>query len=106
MAMMFNFCKVTSLVCTVSDGEKIKRLGKDGANLKKREIEYANEDGLPNFLDFWSYLYFVGGAISGPWYEFKDFQRYMRGQGHYKQIPSTVKPALQRVFNIVVFIAI
>jgi hypothetical protein len=27
MNLMFNFCKVTSLVCTVSDGLKIKQKG-------------------------------------------------------------------------------
>ena len=41
MFMMVNFCKLTSLAFTVSDGHKIKRYGKDKANLKKREVEFA-----------------------------------------------------------------
>jgi D-alanyl-lipoteichoic acid acyltransferase DltB (MBOAT superfamily) len=73
MNLMFNFCKVTSLVCAVSDGLKIKKEGRDNADLKKREKEFAIETGIPDFFDYWAYMYFVGAAISGPWYEFKDF---------------------------------
>ena len=76
--LMFNFCRVSSIACAVSDGLKIEQLG-DKAGLKTREVKYAITEGRPSFIDFMSYLCFVGGAISGPWYEFKDFQRYMRG---------------------------
>jgi hypothetical protein len=75
---MFNFCKVTSLVCAVSDGLRVKehlKKGKDIAdlNLKSREKLFAIEEGIPNFFDYWCYMYFCGAGISGPWYEFKDF---------------------------------
>lgn len=70
---MFNFCKVSSLVCCVRDGITIKNLGAEKSNLKKRELEYANLDGIPSFFDYWAYMYFVGASISGPFYEFKDF---------------------------------
>jgi D-alanyl-lipoteichoic acid acyltransferase DltB (MBOAT superfamily) len=73
MNLMFNFCKVTSLVCAVSDGLKIKKEGKENVDLKSREKIYANEDGIPNFFDYWAYMYFCGASISGPWYEFHDF---------------------------------
>lgn len=69
MNLMFNFCKVTSLVCTVSDGLKIQKLG-EKANLKRREIEYANKEGVPSFFDYWAYMNFIGASISGPWFEF------------------------------------
>jgi len=73
MNLMFNFCKVTSIVCAVSDGIKINREGLEKVNLKKREKEFAITDGIPSFVDFWAYMYFCGTSISGPWYEFKDF---------------------------------
>lgn len=104
MNLMFNFCKVTSLVCAVSDGLKLKKYGYDKTDLKSREKLYANEDGIPNFFDYWAYMYFCGAAISGPWYEFKDFQQYMKGKEHYKDIPSTVSQTFFRVFNIVILI--
>lgn len=72
MNLMFNFCKVTSLVCAVSDGLKIKKEG-ENADLKKREKKYAAPEGIPSFFDYWAYMYFVGASISGPWYEFADF---------------------------------
>jgi len=73
MALMFNFCKVTSLVCSVRDGQTLLKLGQENSKLKKREIEYASTDGIPSFFDYWSYMYFCGASISGPFYEYKDF---------------------------------
>lgn len=49
-------------------------------------------------------MYFCGGAISGPWFEFKDFKDYMAREGHYKNIPSTVVPTLKRIAMIAVLI--
>ena len=76
MNLMFNYCRVTSLVCCLRDGITIKEArakGKDvQPDLKRRELAYAVEE-VPSFFDFISYLYFCGAAISGPFYEFKDF---------------------------------
>jgi lysophospholipid acyltransferase len=106
MYQMMNFCKVSSLVCAASDGEKIKRYGKEKAGLRKRELEFANEEGRPSFVDYWAYLYFCGGAISGPWFEFRDFQDYLRGRKQYAKIPSTVRPALTRILHLFLGIGI
>ena len=75
MNLMFNFSRLTSLACCIRDGDKIvqaKKVGKE-AELKPREKAYAVEK-MPSFFDFMSYLYFCGAAISGPWYEYKDFR--------------------------------
>lgn len=37
MVLMFNFCRVTSLVCSVKDGQALRH----GAELKKREKEFV-----------------------------------------------------------------
>jgi D-alanyl-lipoteichoic acid acyltransferase DltB (MBOAT superfamily) len=60
---------------------------------------------MPSFLDFMCYLNFCGAAISGPWYEFKDFQKYMRSQDQYANIPQTYTATLKRVLNIFALIA-
>ena len=75
MNLMFNFCRVSSLACCIRDGSRITKAKKDGveADLKSREKEFAVEQ-IPSFFDFISYLYFCGAAISGPWYEYKDFR--------------------------------
>ena len=80
---MFNFCRVTALVCCVRDGIVLKKKGEDKCNLKKREMEYAITEGIPSFFDYWSYMYFCGACISGPFYEYKDFMHYIRREEHY-----------------------
>ena len=76
MNLMFNYCRVTSLACCIRDGVTVKEARAKGESvapdLKKRELAYAIEE-IPSFFDFISYLYFCGAAISGPFYEFKDF---------------------------------
>lgn len=77
MNLMFNYCRVTSLACCIRDGQKLQvartnGLAPESAGLKRREIAYA-VDEIPSFFDYFSYLYFCGAAISGPFYEFKDF---------------------------------
>ena len=83
---------------------KINKNGLEKADLKSREKKYAITDCIPSFFDYWSYMYFCGAAFSGPWYEFRDFQKYMRGESPYSKIPSTVKATLERIFHIVVLI--
>jgi len=74
MNLMFNYCRVTSLACCIRDGYTTKEARKNNkeVDLKSREIKYAIEE-VPSFFDFIAYLYFCGAAISGPFYEFKDF---------------------------------
>lgn len=100
MNLMFNYCRVTSLACCIHDGVTIKKARQAGKepDLKKREKAFAIEE-MPSFLDFMSYVYFCGGAISGPWYEYKDFIQMIRSEGHYKNVPSTLIPALTRYVN-------
>ncbi len=106
MNLMFNFCRVTSLVCAVSDGIKLKSKGDENCGLKSREKKFAIVEGIPSLLDFWAYMYFCGGCISGPWYEFKDFKQYMSQEAHYKTIPSTIIPTLKRIFMIAILIGL
>lgn len=95
--LMFNFCRVSSLACCIKDGDTIAKAKKEGkeVDLKPREQVYAIEQ-VPSFFDFFSYLYFCGAAISGPWYEYKDFKQMINKEGNFKDVPSTVKPALIR----------
>lgn len=78
--------------------EKSKNGDVVAPDLKRRELAYAIEE-IPSFFDFISYLYFCGAAISGPFYEYKDFHQMMAREGHYKDVPSTLKPGLMRFLN-------
>ena len=97
MNMMFNFCRVSSLGCCIRDGETLEKAKKNGtvADLKPREKAYAIEE-IPSFFDFISYLYYCGAAISGPWYEYKDFKQMIAKEGDFKNVPSTIKVGCMR----------
>lgn len=71
--------------------------------LKSRERKYAVKE-MPSFLDYFGYLYFCGGSIAGPFYEYGDYLRYIKLEEEYKSIPSTVLPALQRFVTAFFFI--
>ena len=73
---------------------KAKKEGKE-VDLKPREQAYAMQE-VPSFFDFMSYLYYCGAAISGPWYEYRDFKQLIHKEGDFKEIPSTILPALTR----------
>ena len=107
MNLMFNFCRVTALACNIRDGQKVIAARKAGLepNLKSRELRYAIEE-IPSFSDYMSYLYFCGAAISGPFYEFKDFVQMIRQEGDFKKIPSTLKPGLTRFLHAWMMVAI
>jgi len=68
--MMMNLCRITSVAICYKDGvvPEIDRESK----LKTRERYYAI-DKCPSFYDFLGYMYFCGGTIAGPFYEYKDF---------------------------------
>jgi len=89
MVLMGAYCKLTSLACCLKDGETLRlaRLNNSEPDLKSREIKFAVEE-LPSVLDFTSYMYFCGSAMSGPWFEFKDLMQLFRVEGHYKEIHS------------------
>ena len=76
---------------------KARKEGKE-ADLKPREKAYAIEE-IPSFFDFISYLYFCGAAISGPWYEYKDFKQMINKEGDFKDVPSTWKAAITRFLH-------
>jgi len=109
ICMMFNYCRITSLACCIKDGTTIAKARQEkgdttckipltelNVNLKRNELVNAVEE-LPSFLDFLAYIYFCGASISGPWYEYRDFNDLINLQGDYsKGIPSTWRAALTR----------
>lgn len=42
-------------------------------------------------------MYFCGGTIAGPFYEYKDYKNFMEKKEHYSSIPSTFIPTLIRL---------
>lgn len=56
---------------------------------------------LPSFYDFLGYMYYCGGTIAGPFFEFKDYINFIGRTGHYKDIPNTIVPSLTRFSHAV-----
>jgi len=52
---------------------------------------------VPSFYDYLGYLYYCGGTIAGPFYEYKDYIDFMHREGHYSKIPSTIVATLERL---------
>ena len=77
-------------------------------NLEKVSITIDNWDNLigekefsvretPTFQDFMGYMYYCGGSISGPFFEYHDFIEFIELKGRYSKIPSTIVPTLSRL---------
>jgi len=93
MTLMMMYTKLISVSINYKDGYLIKN--GQSKKVSKRQTEYSIAE-KPTFIEFMSYIFFCGGAISGPWYEYKDFRNFINKEAHYKQIPSTFKPAMIR----------
>jgi hypothetical protein len=43
------------------------------------------------------YMFYCGGTIAGPFYEYKDYINFIERKNHYAVIPSTITPTLKRL---------
>lgn len=102
---MWNFCRLTALGINYKDGalskeEQIAQLRGSKFNewtiILLGEKSYAVEE-TPTFFNFIAYMYYCGGTLSGPFYEYQDFIQFIEKRGHYKSIPGTFIPTLTRL---------
>jgi hypothetical protein len=42
-------------------------------------------------------MYYCGGTLSGPFFEYHDFMLFIEKEERYKNIPSTIVPTLKRL---------
>ena len=59
------------------------------------EKEYLVEK-LPSFYEYMGYMYYCGGTIAGPFFEYKDYTNFINRTNHYSAIPTTIVPTLIR----------
>jgi lysophospholipid acyltransferase len=75
--------------------EKLSKFDRIHNNRVERAI-----DGLPNLLEYYSYVFFYGGILAGPTFEIKEYLDFvddkLEVKGHPKDqpIPSALLPAL------------
>jgi len=102
--MMVNLCKISAIAINYRDGAVPEE--KRGTELKTSkdffkcwlilgEREYLIEK-LPSFYDYMGYMYYCGGTIAGPFFEYKDYLYFINRTGCYSAIPSTFVPTLIR----------
>eukprot|EP00347_Sterkiella_histriomuscorum_P004536 403360089 len=99
--MMMNLCRITAVSICYKDGAVPEKDREE--KLKTRERVYAI-DQCPSFYDYLGYLYYCGGTIAGPFYEYKDYINFMHREGHYLNIPSTIIPTIKRLAVAIFFI--
>jgi len=68
--MMLNLCKISAIAINYRDGSV--PVAKRDTELKSREKEYLVEK-LPSFYEYMGYMYYCGGTIAGPFFEYKDY---------------------------------
>lgn len=49
---------------------------------------------LPSVVEILSYVYFTGGCIVGPFFEYSDYKNFIEKKDHYSKVPSTILPSL------------
>ena len=100
---MMNFTKLTALAISYKDGNDDIQTAKK--SLRESKIDRFNKLGeiyyriekLPNIGDFFCYMFYCGGTVSGPFFEYNDFNTFIEKKGHYKVIPNSILPTLKRV---------
>jgi hypothetical protein len=83
--------KKGAVICTFN-GEKIsfqelKKRYDEGKEkicnpLQIGEKEYLVEK-LPSFYEYMGYMYYCGGTIAGPFFEYKDYTNFINRTNHY-----------------------
>ena len=58
-------------------------------------------DKIPKFWDYLGYMFFCGGTIAGPFYEYKDYINFIQKKDDYSYIPNTILPTLKRIFHAI-----
>lgn len=89
---MIILCKMTATSVNLLDAVKQED------KLRSREKLYAIKD-MPCLLDYLGYMFFCGGCIIGPYYEYKDFDDFINRRDYYGRMKkgSTLVPALIRM---------
>lgn len=85
---MLQVCKLSALAfCYKDGGEKDENLT---AEQKRKRVKH-----LPNPFEMASYTFYVQACALGVFFEYSDYQRFIKRQGEYKQIESPILPSLK-----------
>jgi lysophospholipid acyltransferase len=104
--MMMNLCRLTAISINYRDGGVPMPKDDKEDTLKPSKCSllpycFIGERAhaiakIPSFFDYLGYMYYCGGTIAGPFYEYNDYINFIERTGHYSKIPSTFIPTIQR----------
>lgn len=53
---------------------------------------------MPSLLEFLSYVFYSGGCLMGPFFEYSDYINFIEKRGHYVDLPlNTIVPSIVRL---------
>ena len=76
---------------------------KDG--IEKEENLFPEQKALkvvkmPSLIEYFSYVFFSGGCIMGPFFEYTDYINFIERKSHYSDMPAnTMIPSLVRLMH-------
>ena len=64
-------------------------------------------DKIPNIFEYFSYIYFVPSCVTGPFFEYKDYENFMykRGDYTYENKPNRFPIVIKKFFLGILFVA-
>lgn len=96
VALMMSTCKYISFAwCYHDGGKRTEQLSEDQ---RKRRIEK-----LPNFLEYFSYIFFFPSVTTGPTFDYIEFRDFIRQSGDFANIPSPIKELSKLLLRALVF---
>merc|ERR1711916_369026 len=87
--------KLTSFAYNVSDGDRLDKCNKE-------QKKYA-VTRMPSLLEFYSFVYYFGGFLAGPAFEFSDYRAFMERPVSKDGCPSAWVPSLTKFVLALVF---
>jgi len=87
--------KLTSFAYNVSDGDRLDKCDKE-------QKKYA-VTRMPSLLEFYSFVYYFGGFLAGPAFEFSDYRAFMERSVSKDGCPSAWVPSLTKFVLALVF---
>ncbi|KAJ3080235.1 lysophospholipid acyltransferase, partial [Quaeritorhiza haematococci] len=108
--MMVSVIKLTSFAWCAHDGAKLKKeKDENGKDLHPSQKRRAIVE-MPSLIEYLGYMFFFGGFLVGPSFEFKDYKDFIDQRPPFDSIPSSAIPTLKCIgtaaayFGLMIFL--
>lgn len=98
--MMVLVMKLSSFSWSAHDGYLIKNKKKSIDELTHEQKLYQIEN-MPSIIEFLGYVFFVVSFLVGPSMEYKDYEKYIKSEAPYDNIPNRTIPTLKKLLTAI-----